>query len=95
MISKIPALIVIILSLLTSISSAKNYSIDHVTITAEVQRDGSIRYHESRTYSFDGSFSEKDYFLSRSGFDEVRDFTVAVNGIPSARDNSREAGTFR
>ncbi|MCH8496256.1 MAG: DUF2207 domain-containing protein, partial [Balneolales bacterium] len=42
-----------------------------------------------------GSFSEKDYFLSRSGFDEVRDFTVAVNGIPSARDNSREAGTFR
>lgn len=46
---------------------AKSYQIDEVKIRAEVNRNGSMDVEETRTYSFDGSFSFAYQTIERQG----------------------------
>jgi uncharacterized membrane protein len=87
--------ILAMLGLMPSTAHAKNYFVEQVTILAEVQPGGSIRYTEHRTYRFEGSFSQADYRLRRRGFDQIRDIQVSEGNIEYIRaDRGRDPGTF-
>ena len=75
--------------------ASKDWSIPQVEIDAEIRPDGSILYTEFRTYRFQGSFSEVDYNLPKSGFTEITDLRVFEGDTPYLNLNTREPGTFR
>jgi uncharacterized membrane protein len=75
--------------------ASKDWSIPQVKIDAEIRPDGSILYTEFRTYRFQGSFSEVDYNLPKSGFTEITDLRVFEGDTPYQNLNTREPGTFR
>jgi uncharacterized membrane protein len=73
---------------------AKNYTIDNVRIIAEILQDGRVSITEFRTYSFDGSYSQANYELSRRGFDQVTDISVTEDGQTYILSESEMPGTF-
>ncbi|MCC5926272.1 MAG: DUF2207 domain-containing protein [Bacteroidetes bacterium] len=76
-------------------TTAKDYQIARVTISVAVQPNGSVYVTESRTYRFQGSFSQADYILPLRGFREIRDIQISENGFDYIQmDGGREVGTF-
>jgi len=73
---------------------AKNYTIDNVRVLAEILQNGQVRITEYRTYSFDGSYSQANYELSRRGFDQVSDISVSEFDQEYILSESELPGTF-
>lgn len=83
-----------LLFLLSTSVIAKNYTIDKVSVIAEILENGKIRITEYRTYTFDGSYSQANYELSRRGFDQVMDITVSEDGQVYILSDSELPGTY-
>ncbi|TVQ08467.1 MAG: DUF2207 domain-containing protein [Balneolaceae bacterium] len=75
--------------------ASKDWSIPKVEIDAGIRPDGSILYTEKRTYRFQGSFSEVDYNLPKTGFTEITDLRVFEGDTPYLNLDTGEPGTFR
>lgn len=73
---------------------AKNYTIDKVRVVAEIQQNGQVKITEYRTYTFDGSYSQANYELSRRGFDQVSNISVTENDQVYILSESELPGTF-
>jgi len=57
---------------ISGVASAKDYYFPKVSITINIQNDGSFLVEEARTYKFDGEFHWATYNLPKSGFDRIR-----------------------
>lgn len=75
--------------------SADEYTIDHVSISAKIQQNGTIEYVEERTYTFDGEFTWATYTLPKNGFTELTDISIQDNSRDYKHTNSEEPGTFK
>ena len=73
---------------------AKNYTIDTVRVIAEILQNGQVRITEYRTYSFDGSYSQANYELSRRGYDQISEISVSEGGQVYILSESELPGTF-
>lgn len=73
---------------------AKNYTIDNVRVIAEILQNGQVQITEYRTYTFDGSYSQANYELSRRGFDQVTDIRVSEDGQVYILSDSELPGTY-
>jgi len=74
---------------------AKDYRISRVKIDARLNRDGSMDVVESRTYSFDGSFSYAFRVFPTNGPVSFSDFGLMENGRAYSESDSQQPGTFR
>lgn len=90
-----PIIFLLVLSFIVPSAFSKDYTVPRVVIDAVIRADGSVDYREHRTYLFDGRFSEADYLLSRSGFDEITDIVVSENGESYRLNDSKRSGTYR
>lgn len=80
--------------LLSSIVTAKNYTIDNVRVIAEILQNGQVKITEYRTYTFDGSYSQANYELSRRGFDQVSEIRVSEDDQIYILSDSELPGTY-
>ncbi len=76
------------------VTVAKNYTIDKVRVIAEILQNGQVKITEYRTYSFDGSYSQANYELSRSGFDQISEISVNEDGQNYILSESELPGTY-
>ena len=83
-----------ILLILSAGLIAKNYTIDNVRVVAEILQNGQVRITEYRTYSFDGSYSQANYELSRRGYDQISEISVSEDGQVYILSESELPGTF-
>ncbi|MBP8613162.1 MAG: DUF2207 domain-containing protein [Candidatus Atribacteria bacterium] len=60
----------------SGVASAKDYYFPNVSITINIQSDGSFLVEEARTYKFDGEFHWATYNLPKSGFDRIENFSI-------------------
>lgn len=81
--------------LMPEAAASKSWHIERVSITAEILSDGTVSYTERRTYRFNGSFSQANYELSKSGFDSISDIRVFDNGRELELASGNSPGRFR
>ena len=76
------------------ILAAKKYRLDKISISAQVNIDGSLSIEEERSYSFRGSFKWADYQLPLNGIGPVRDFQLFENGKQYRSASNEEPGSY-
>lgn len=74
---------------------ADSYTIESVSVDATINADGTVRYVEHRTYSFDGNFTWANYNLPKSGFSEITDIQVSDKNHQYTHENSEDPYTFQ
>ena len=74
--------------------SAKSYRISGVEIDAHLRPDGSMDVSETRTYSFNGSFSFAYRDMPLGGPVDFENFEVLEDGRPYERSGSEAPGTY-
>jgi uncharacterized membrane protein len=80
---------------LPDVFAAKSYRITGVSISAQLQTDGSMDVIESRTFKFSGSFSFVFRNLAAQGQVTFQDFKVSENGRFYQVSDSGRPGTYR
>lgn len=75
--------------------TAREYDIPTITVQAEIQDDGLIRYIEERHYRFEGDCRYAYYTLPLHGFESVENISVRQDGRALTNDNSETPGTFK
>ena len=65
-----------------------------INVDVNIQESGTVSIEESRTYSYNGSFSWADYRLPKKGFTEIRNIRVSEGNTDYINENSEEPGTF-
>ena len=88
---------VVLLGALLTISqavSAKSYSLDRLTVRSRVERDGSLWIDETRTYTFDGSYSWADFRLPLDRVGSVSEFSLSEGDRVFQPRLSGEPGTY-
>ena len=73
----------------------KSYRITAVDIEARLRFDGSLDVNETRTYTFDGSYSFAFRKMPRSGSVRFNEFSVSENGRPYRLSDEETPGTYR
>ena len=74
---------------------ADDYTIARVAVDATINRDGTVRYVEHRTYQYDGDFTWANYALPKSGFTEMTDIRVSDQSQQYTHENSEDPHTFQ
>lgn len=74
---------------------AKEYHIDSVRVTAQIQPDGAVRIEEARTYSFDGAYTWANYTLEQERFSRLSDITLRDGSRTYSRSDAEQPGTFQ
>lgn len=76
-------------------SSSKHYSIDAITIDAEIASDGSLLISEDRSYTFHGAFIWADYKLPLSKLGKVTDFSLSEGEVRYEPMPGNTPGTYQ
>ncbi|MGB9694593.1 MAG: DUF2207 domain-containing protein [Caldisericaceae bacterium] len=84
----------ILVAVLPSVASAKDYYFPKVVVTISIQKDGSFDVVENRTYNFSGDFHWATYTLEKSGFERLDDFSVEDENGKFVQNSSGTPGTF-
>lgn len=77
-------------------AEAKDYYFPKVRVTVRIERDGSFRLVEERTFKFTGGFHWAEYRLPKSGYSGLTGFSIADEQGPYRQvdADAGEPGTF-
>ncbi len=92
--AQILLVMVFLFALANGLLAAKKYRLDKISISAEVNTDGSLSFEEERSYSFRGSFKWADYELPLNGIGPVRDFQLFEDGKQYRVASDEEPGSY-
>lgn len=65
-----------------STAETRQYYIEHLDINVEVLHSGKIQFSETRQMRFDGSYTWLEQSFGKSGFRDIEDIEVKLNGRP-------------
>lgn len=88
-------LLVLPVKLSLATPASKDYSIDQVTVQAEILPNGSLLIEENRSYTFQGEFSWADYSLPLRNLGQVNEFKLSENEISYVQQPGKEPGTYQ